>query len=320
MNSTLKDICKKINKAKNIAILAHENPDGDAIGSALAVYHALRTKNKNVKVYLHEISRLYNFLPGIDKINYQPTTEKFDLIICVDCATTQMLGRFKQMIDNTKTSIVIDHHGTNTMYGDINYINPNSPACCQVLIPILKALGIKDFKGPIGTSLITGIITDTGGFQYSNVKPETFEFAGELLLQGVKIHDIYKRTLETKTRSSFELNKIAINRLEFLEDGKITFTYINKQDQEKVNHETGDSEGIANIGRGIEGVEVSIFIKEIENSNYRVSIRSNDYVNVSDICLLFGGGGHFHAAGCKMQGTPEQIRDTLVKEIKRVLV
>lgn len=162
---------------------------------------------------------------------------------------------------------------------------------------------------------MTGIITDTGGFQYSAVSKETFEIAAELLGSGVNISKIYKKVFATHTKGNFELRKIALQRMEFLEDGKVAFSYITKKDEEKVNAEDGDNEGLVNEGRNIEGVEVSIFLREIDEG-MRVSARSNDYVNVSDVCLMFGGGGHVHAAGATMQGTVEQIKEKLLKEVK----
>ena len=130
----------------------------------------------------------------------------------------------------------------------------------------------------------------------------------------------YKNVLQTVTRSSFELNRIARNRIEFFEDGKIAFTYITCEDEEIVNSETGDYEGIVDIGRDVEGVEVSIFLRELKKGGYKVSLRSNEYVNVSDICLMFGGGGHIKAAGCTItNGTLEQIRDKLIAQTKMYL-
>lgn len=312
---TLDKIKKEIDKAKSIAILAHENPDGDAVGSSLALFLALKNINKDVHVIMPEHSKIFDFLPGIEEVETQYNGEKFDLVIAVDTATTKMLNTPIECLENAKTTIVIDHHGTNTMYGDVNFVNPDSPACCQVLITVFQYFN-WEITEEIGTCLITGIITDTGGFQYTNVKVETFEFAAELLARGINIAEVYKRTLDTKTRSSFELSKIASDRVEFLENGKIAVTYINMEDEEKVNAAVGDYEGIVNIGRSVEGVEVSIFLREIKENIYKVSLRANDYVNVSDVCLVFGGGGHPKAAGCKMTGTVDQIRDTLIKEIK----
>ena len=138
--------------------------------------------------------------------------------------------------------------------------------------------------------------------------------------QGVDIPDIYKRTLRTKTKANFELTKRVIDRMEILEDGKVTFTYITSKDEEEVNAEIGDHEGLVEIGRDIEGVEISIFIRQKENDDYyKVSIRSSNDINVSDICLMFGGGGHPRAAGALIQGTVEQVKDKILKEVRKAL-
>ena len=168
---------------------------------------------------------------------------------------------------------------------------------------------------------MTGIITDTGGFRHSSITPETFEFTADLIRFGVDEPDIYKRVLRTNTRANFELSKLAMDRLEILEDGKVTFTYINKKDEKEVNAEPGDHEGLVEIGRDIEGVEVSIFIRQREENEdvYKVSMRSGSYVNVSDICFTFGGGGHIRAAGATIQGNVEQVKEKIMKEVKKAL-
>lgn len=207
---------------------------------------------------------------------------------------------FSKYFENAKTKISIDHHGTNTMYADLNFVNPDSPACAQILIVILNYFNIEITK-EIGTCILAGIITDTGGFKYSGVTAETFEFVAWLLNKGVNVSSVYRKVLQTRTKSNFELNRIASDRLEFFENGKIAFTYITKADEDLVNSETGDHEGIVDIGRDIEGVEVSIFIREVPDKGLKISLRSNEYVNVSDVALLFGGGGHPRAAGCNMR-------------------
>lgn len=165
---------------------------------------------------------------------------------------------------------------------------------------------------------MAGIITDTGGFQYSGVTRETFEIASDLIELGVNIPKLYKQLLSTNTKTSFQLRKLAMDRMEFLEDGKVTFTYITIEDEEKINAENGDYEGIVNEGRNIEGVEVSIFLHE-QSDGFKASLRANEYVNVSDVCLMFGGGGHPRAAGAKFQGEPQEIKEKLLNEVKRQL-
>lgn len=316
---TLDNIIEKIKSSEKIVILTHETPDGDAIGSTLAMKMALKQLGKESDVIIREYPKGFDFLPGRNDVKSDTDVEKYDLAISLDCSD------FKRLVGNeyfekAKQTIVIDHHGSNKMYGDFNFVNPVAPACCQILIGMFEYFDIKIDK-ELGSCILTGIITDTGGFRYSGVTPETFEFTADLLAKGVNVSDIYKRVLETKTKPNFELMKRTINRMEFLESGKVTFTYITNQDLKEVNAGIGDHEGLVEIGRDIEGVEVSIFIrqKEQEENAYKVSMRSNEYVNVSDICFRFGGGGHEKAAGALIQGNIEQVKQKILNEVKKVL-
>lgn len=311
---TLDNIKEEILNSKNIVILTHEVPDGDAIGSSLAMYIGLKQLEKDVDVVIPKFSKTYKFLPVVDEIKEQGRMETYDLAIALDCGDIKRLNGFSRYFEYANCKISIDHHEANTMFADYNFVNPTAPACAQILITVLKALGIEITKD-IGTCLLTGIITDTGGFRYQNVKPETFEFAAELLTRGVNVSEIYKKALQTIPIEKFELRKIAINRIELLEDGKISFTYITKKDEEQTKCD--DHDGIVEIGRDIEGVEVSIFLREVEEDTYKISLRSNDYVNVSDICLLFNGGGHMRAAGGTINGTFDKVKERIVSECKK---
>lgn len=314
---TLDNILEKIKKANTIAILTHENPDGDAIGSSLAMYMALGKMGKKADLIIPELPKAYKFLPKSDEIKKEGNNEPYDLAISLDCATIKMLNGWSNYFETAKIKITIDHHSTNTMYGDINFVNPDSPACSQILINVIEYFGVEIDK-EIGSAILTGIITDTGGFGYQSTTPETFEFASKLIKKGVNVSDIYKKCLKTKTRANFELGRRTMERLEFIENGKITFTYITKKDIEEVNAENGDFEGIVEDARDIEGVEVSIFVRETEKG-FKASLRSNSYLNVSDVCLMFGGGGHFHAAGCTIAQSLEQVKEKLVNEVKMYL-
>ena len=315
---TLDEILKEINEAENIVILTHENPDGDAIGSSLGMKLALEKIGKNADIIMSKYARMYSFLPEFETIKGESEIKNYDLAISLDCATLKRMDN-KEYFENAKKTIVIDHHGSNNMYGDINYVNPVSPACSEILLVILNYFEIEiDVK--IGTCLMTGIITDTGGLQYPSTTADTFEYAAELLRKGVNISEICKKTLQTKTKANFELSKRVMERVELLEDGKVAFSYITTKDMEEVNAEEGDHEGLVNIGREIEGVEVAIFIRQKENDDlYKVSMRTGDKVNASDVCLMFGGGGHPRAAGALIPGTIEQVKEKLLKEVRKAL-
>lgn len=315
--STLDEIYKEIKKANKIVLLVHENPDGDAIGSGLAMYLALKKLEKDVELIIPKYPRVFSKMPRIEEVKEEGSYSKYDLAISLDCATKKLLNGWANYFEEADERIVIDHHSSNEMFGDINFVEPTSPACCQTLYQMFKYYDFE-IDNEIGNCLMAGIITDTGGFQYSGVTRETFEIASDLIELGVNIPKLYKQLLSTNTKTSFQLRKLAMDRMEFLEDGKVTFTYITIEDEEKINAENGDYEGIVNEGRNIEGVEVSIFLHE-QSDGFKASLRANEYVNVSDVCLMFGGGGHPRAAGAKFQGEPQEIKEKLLNEVKRQL-
>ncbi len=314
---TLDNIVKEINNAKNIVILTHEMPDGDAIGSSLALYTGLKQLGKDVDVLIPEYSKTFEFLPNSEEIKKEGRSGVYDLAIALDCGDIRRLNGFTRYFEDANVKVSIDHHGSNTMFADYNYVDPAAPACSQILVIVLGALGVVIDK-EIGTCLLTGIITDTGGFKYKGVTAETFEFVAELLNRGVNVSDVYKKVLQIISKERFELTRIAINRLEFIENGKITFTYITKEDERKVGAGNNDHDGIVEMGRDIEGVEISIFLRETDNG-YKISLRSNEYVNVSDICLMFGGGGHIRAAGGNINLPFEQAKTKIIEECKKYI-
>ena len=316
---TIDNIKEEIYKAKSIIILTHEMPDGDAIGSSLAMYNGLKLLGKDVEIVMSNNSKVFDFLLGADEIKLQGSKTIYDLAIALDCGDIKRLNGYTEYFQNANSSIEIDHHEINTMFAEYNFVNPTAPACAQILITVLEELGIEITK-EIGTCLLTGIITDTGGFKYPGVSAETFEFVAELLNKGVNVSNIYKRVLQVISKNKFELRKLAMNRLEFLENGKIAFTYISREDEEKINAESDAHEGIVEMGRDVEGVEVSIFLREnAEKDGYKISLRSNEYVNVADICLMFNGGGHIRAAGGNIKLPLEEAKKRIVEECKKHL-
>ena len=314
---TLDEILKEIAQAKSIIILVHENPDGDAIGSGLAMYQALQNMGKDVEIVVPEWSRIFANLPKINELKKEGSKKKYDLAIALDCATIKMLNGWTNYFEDAKNKVVIDHHSSNSMFGDFNYVDIDAPACCQVLYNMFEYYNWQITK-EIAACLIAGLITDTGGFQYSGVSKDTFLMAANLIDTGIDAAKIYKDVMSTHTKTSKKKKKLILNRMQFLEDNKVTFTYMTLEDEKEIGCEVGDYEGLVNEGRNIEGVEVSIFLHEIDDG-FKASLRSNNYVNVSDVCLMFGGGGHIRAAGAKIKGTPDEIKEKLLKEIKRQL-
>ena len=314
---TLDNILEEINKANSIVLLAHENPDGDAIGSCLAMKLALEELGKKADIIMPEYPQEFEILPGADEILKESSIKNYDLVITLDCATTKLLGICEEYFNNAKVKIVIDHHSSNAMYGDFNYVDQDAPAVCQLLLVVLGYFKVKVTKD-IGTCILTGIITDTGWFQYDSVTAETFRFVADLFDKGVKVSKIYQQLFSCMPKSRFELHRVAEDRIEFLEDGKVAYTYITMEDLNKFGCKNGDHDGIVQIGRDIEGVEVSIFLRETPKG-IKGSLRSKNYVNVSQLAMMFGGGGHVRAAGFTAQGTIEQIKAQVLNAVRTYL-
>lgn len=311
---TLDNILEEINKAEKIVIITHENPDGDAIGSSLAMKLALNQLGKNADVIIPEFPKTFEFLPGINEVKKESNIEKYDLAIALDCASIKLLNGFTKYFDNATVKVAIDHHSSNTMFADYNYVDQDAPACAQLLLVVFSYFNINVTKD-IGTCILAGIITDTGGLRYEGVTADTFRFVAELCEKGIKVTQVYSQVYASKTRAKFELHRIALNRLEFLEDGKIAFTYVTKADEEQVEAKNGDYDGIVENGRDVEGVEVSVFLRETDKG-IKVSLRSKNYVNASEVAMMFGGGGHLRAAGCNIQGTIDQAKNQIINRVK----
>ncbi len=315
---TLDDILVEVKNAENVVIMAHEAPDGDAIGSALAMCLMIRNMGKNAIVLMKDFPETFSFLPGKEFIFVESEIKKYDLAIVLDCPNIKRVNsEFIDYYDEAKVKVQIDHHNKNDMFADYNIVNHVSPATAQILVSSFEYLGLEITKD-IGICLLTGIITDTNGFRNSNVTVESFEFASWCLEKGINLSSIYHQSMLMMSRTKFEAQKVAMNRLEFFEDGKIAFTYLTKKDDEELNLKPGERDGIVEIGKNVEGVEVSIFIYEKDNG-FKASLRSSEYVNVSDVCSAFGGGGHIKAAGATLNMTFEEAKKAIINEVAKNL-
>ena len=297
---TLDDIYSKIGEANTFVILAHENPDGDALGSCTAFATLLKNMGKEkIDILFQEYPAIFDFLPNSKLIKKDASLESYDMAIVLDCPEIKRISKeYHELFDSAKVTVQFDHHLRNGMFADYNIVNQSAPACAEILASSFRYLEVE-MTVELATCLMTGIITDTGGFRFESITPETFEFASWSLSHGVNVSKIYKDALTTKTKSQFDAEKLATDRLEFFEDNKITFTYVTKEDEAKLGVLPGELEGIANIGTAIEGVEVAIFAKQKDNG-FKLSLRSNR-IDVSEICMIFGGGGHKFASGVRLK-------------------
>lgn len=315
-----KEAKKIIDKSQKIYIVSHENPDGDAIGSSFALNIALKKIGKNSNVIMPKCSKDFKFLPNIEECLDKVLDEdkEYDLIICLDSSNSQRLACSEEDLKKAKNILVIDHHEIVKNYGDVNCINPQIPATCELIYNLLLDMDIEIDK-QIATYLYTGIMTDTGSFNYSNTKPSTLYMASKLLEKNIDFADICKRLNDTIKESKLKLIAKTINNMEVYLDGKIRYSYIDKNTLNELNITDEEAEGMVNYLRSVENTEVAIYVREKENAEKKVSMRSTDLVDVAKIAIQFGGGGHARASGYTMQKSYEEEKMKLLNVVEEML-
>lgn len=309
----MNNIIEELRQNNNIVLLCHINPDGDAIGSTIGLYVALKKMGKNVDMVIRNIPQKFSFLPCLNEIKTESAKE-YDLAVILDTAEKKRVN-CDFILDNVKKMVVIDHHINNGRYGTINYVCESS-SCAEIIYNLIKEMGIV-IDSDIATAICTGLLTDTGGFAYSSVTSDTFIVASELR-KIIDISSIYKKVLQTITKSQLELKKIYFNNLKFYENGNIAMSYVTEDDVKSAHAALDDCDILINIAREIENVKISIFIREGKEIN-RVSIRTVDDIDANRMAKSLGGGGHVNAAGALSDMNMNAIKKILVKEARNGL-
>lgn len=287
-----------LDQARRIILVAHKNPDGDAIGSALAMHNMLRSQGKEtIPICIDSIPQEFSFLPGAEEFK-QKLEGSFDLVIGVDCASLDMVA-----FEDLNIIVNIDHHPTNNSYGSINIIEPELSSTAEILYNLFIKLGWVVDK-TVATSLLTGIFTDTGSFQYPSTSPRTLEIAADLMKKGAYLPKIVQYTYQTKSLPTLRawgkaLSKVEINK--FLE---MAVSAISFEDLKKINAKLEDLSGVVSIINTVPGIKVALLLTQIDESHVNGSLRSTQSagVDVAKMAEQFGGGGHKLAAGFTVKG------------------
>lgn len=297
MNNTVQQIIDALLSFDTLTLISHIRPDGDTLGSAFALCHTLRKCGKTVSVVCEsEISPRYRFLSdGESNISGEPV----GAIVCVDVASPDMAGE-KYLNYAENADIVIDHHGTNPAFGKYNLINPDAAACGEIVLDIVKKLAPLDKI--TAECLYTAISTDTGCFVYGNTTANTHTSAAELINVGIDIAGLNKNLFRTKSPAAFEIERRALDSLEYFNDGKIAVMKISLDWINELSACEDDMESISSIPAQIRGVVAAATFREIKKDTYKVSVRTNGEVDGGAVCRSFGGGGHKMAAGCTLYG------------------
>ncbi|HYF83004.1 MAG TPA: bifunctional oligoribonuclease/PAP phosphatase NrnA [Clostridia bacterium] len=307
-------IISKIKESSKIAIMSHIMPDGDNVGSSLALYNALKKLGKDVHFILDDnIPKVYRFLKDSDKVEMPGQYEHFDAIIALDCGDANRLGKSRLYLENNFV-INIDHHISNDEFGNLNMVDSNASATGEIVYQIIKVLGVP-MDTEISECLYIAIVTDTGQFQYSNTTSITHQIAGDLINNGVNVSLMFERIYQNSSKEKVMLMKTALDTLEFYHNDSISCITLTLKQMEEVNAIEVDSDGIINLARDIECVEAAIFLKELEQGKIKVGLRSKKVVDMAAVALRFGGGGHVRAAGCTLHGTIEEVKEKILEAI-----
>ncbi|MBE7027897.1 MAG: bifunctional oligoribonuclease/PAP phosphatase NrnA [Ruminococcaceae bacterium] len=315
--NTFSEVMEKLKKAKTVALFAHENPDGDALGSMSAAKAVLEHMGKTVFICIEEepaekFSYLEDWSVSFDKVM------KADTALALDCGSFERLGGLGDLYQSIETKLSIDHHFSNTPFADCYYTDPDSAACCELVydmsVYLLGFIPQKAMKG-----IYTGLSTDTGHFKFSNVTEKTLSVAAKLIGAGLDHRSITNVLYDTVKKQKLKFMGDVYSKIEFLSDGRISFFYCSNELLKKFEIDFEDVEELPNTILSIEGVKVGILLKDREDGGYKVSMRGKDVIDLATIAADFGGGGHINAAGMSICGEKDEILKKLIGKIEAAL-
>ncbi len=303
-----------IKNNESFLVTSHIVPDGDSIGSTLALTLALlKIGKKAVPVINDKIPKKYLYLPGSDFIK-EEIRGKYDVIIALDCGDIGRLGFEKELKEYGNIVVNIDHHKSNTYFGDLNIVDSKASSVGEIVYRLLD--GKIEIDYDISINLFTSIITDTGSIRYGNTTSSSLIILAKLIDNGVKPEYVSRQIYENRSLSSIILLKLVLDTLKISSDGKLASLYITNEMMEISGASEEDTEGIINYAREIEGVKVAVLFKENKGPMIKVGLRSNKSIDVSKIAEEFKGGGHENAAGCNVKQPLNKARNIILNKIK----
>lgn len=312
-------IQRSIKNADQILVVTHVGPDGDALGSLTAVATALTQWEKSFTLVCDNVlPRRFDFLPFSDQVQQQPDTAvSYDLLIAVDCGDEQRMGEALTKLPGERPFIInIDHHITNTQFGDLNLVDAAATSTAEVLHHIFREYKLK-LTPALALSLLTGLVTDTLGFRTTNVTAQTMKIAGELMEAGADLGLIMMRTMTVKPLSTIQLWQVGLNKMKI--DNGLIWTSISNEEREAVGHMSTGTAGLVNLMADVEQAAVGVVLLEVDDGTVRVGFRCRPPYNVSEVAMNLGGGGHALAAGCTLPGPLAKAESMVIALTKESL-
>src|SRR5437763_14245031 len=319
--SKFQEIGQILRDHQRFAILGHVGPEGDALGSQLALALAVEARGKGVRVWNEDgMLEKYSFLPRAELLTKPPSTpEDFDVAIALDTAIQNRLGTALVAIRSSKIWINIDYHPSNPGYGDVVHIDSSAPATAEIVFHLIKSQGLP-FNRDIAENLYAAISTDTGSFQYPQTSEHTFEIAAELIRTGLDVGRMRQQLYENYPRRRLELLRELLRTMRFQQEVRVASCGLTLKTAAELGVLPEDNEGLIDHLRAVRGVIVAVFFEELSDGKVRVSMRSkSDAVDVCAICQKFGGGGHALAAGARVRGTLPEVQERVVADIRATI-
>lgn len=306
--TTLKEIAKIFKNQKSAVIFTHMRPDGDTIGSAMALSRALSFLGiKNEVLNEGEIPERFSYFGGVKEIKREPSFDA-ECFVCVDSSTEGRLGMLRDTYlagAKNKTTVNIDHHISNVHYAKYNFVRDRA-SNCENMAELIKELGVPLTK-EISEYLLLGMVTDSGCFSHSDVNGDSFRAAGETADAGASVEKIYYETMKKQSRPRAQFYLKALSRLRFLLDDQLTAVVVSGALLSEFGLKSDATEGLVDFGLSIDTTQVSACFLEVRKGQYKVSLRSKGKVDVNEVAGVFGGGGHILASGCELSGEEEEV-------------
>ncbi len=319
MTETILQIIEVIRSNSSFLLTTHEGPDGDAIGSSLALASFLRKIGKDVTIHYQDpVPDLYAFLPGSDSVLSHIPIRDYDVSVILDIGERKRAGNEFCDFTQVNTSINIDHHLSCEKFGDFNLIDSQAAATGALVYRIAHAYGYQ-FDRETALCIYVAILTDTGSFRYSNANREAFTIAGEMIDYGINAWDVAEQLYENQPQKRLELLARCLPTLDVFKDGLAASVVITSDMYAASGADAELTDGFVNYPRSIRGVEVAIFFRQLAYRKFKVGFRSKGKVNVAAFSAALGGGGHHNAAGCTVEGSLDEVKATVYSIVEASL-
>ena len=313
-------VAEAIHSGNRFIVTSHANPDGDALGSMLALSIGLKSLGKNVKIYSQDgVPSPLAFLPSADKVTRDLTLEeRFDVGFIVDCAERERVGELFARTKNIAKLVIIDHHIKSDPSGDINLIDPKAPSTGELVLRLLQTMKIP-IDREIAINVYCTLVADTGSFRYSNTTADVFKTAAMLVEKGADPWDVSRNLFDSYPANRLKALGMVLQTLEISPDGRYASIEVTRKMMQEASVDVETTEGFINYPRSIQSVEVAVQFREEEEGKVKVSFRSKDQVDVAALAHSFGGGGHIRAAGCTVEGPVKNVKRKILNAVEEVL-